>query len=71
MIDPFWTTFQDWHVRTDHEWDYALHREAMVGYIREDLQSIAERAFHDMFVGPPEGQAFTGLRAILDGTKPS
>ena len=25
----FWTTFLDWHVRTDHPWDVALHVEAM------------------------------------------
>lgn len=66
MIDDFWIRFLDWHLRTDHEWDSALHLEALRGYIREDLESLLERVFRDMFAGPPDGEAFTGLRALLD-----
>lgn len=29
MIEPFWSRFVDWHLRTEHPWDIALHREAM------------------------------------------
>lgn len=57
--------FLDWHLRTDHPWDTALHLEALQGYIREDLEALIERIWHDMFPGPPDPDAFVGLRGIL------
>jgi hypothetical protein len=58
----FWSAFMDWHVRTEHPWDLALHMEAMSlsieGFSRElgevlrpavDRAAEAIRAFGDAY----------------------
>lgn len=53
--------FIAWHVATEHPWDLALHLEAVSGYIREDLEAIMRKVFHDLF----EDGAFSGLRVLV------
>ena len=36
------------------------------GHIREDLEALLGKVFHDLFGGPTDGKAFTGLHALLD-----
>lgn len=39
----FWVAFMDWHVRTDHPWDYALRIEAMGLSIAGVAEAIGEQ----------------------------
>jgi hypothetical protein len=42
MIDNFWPTYIDWHLRTEHPWDVALHMEAMSNQIDAFGRTLGE-----------------------------
>ena len=60
MSEQCWPWFLDWHLRTEHPWDYRLYREAMTMSMDGIRREVAE------VLSPAIEKAAAAIRKFID-----